>query len=97
MEEKISDIKSSTRSAKIPVVLLSVACGILAVALAISLFYIHREKNRTATAMAKVEKQQQIIDEDMISIELLKQRSQQYSVGVPFLQSFYGQCDAARF
>ena len=89
MEEKISDIKSSTRSAKIPVVLLSVACGILAVALAISLFYIHREKNRTATAMAKVEKQQQIIDEDMISIELLKQRSQQYSVGVPFLQSFF--------
>lgn len=71
------------------ILLLGIISVLLVISLGASLLYSYRERNRSVSVMAQVKKQQQIINEDMISIELFQQRSQQYSVGIPFLQSFF--------
>ncbi len=85
MTESIQTPKKS----KVAIFLLAGLSVILALALAACLYLLNRENNRAVSAMATVSSQQKTMEEDMISIELLQQRSQQYSVGIPFLQSFF--------
>lgn len=75
--------------AKIAILLLSIFCVAALMILAVSFYGIYKLQNRSVSAMATIEQQQKTMEEDMIPLEVFKQHSNQYSVGIPFLQSFF--------
>lgn len=77
------------RKTKAAIIMLGVFCVILAALLAVSFLYINKLRNQSVSAMSKIEQQQKTMEEDMIPLDVFKQHSNQYSVGIPFLQSFF--------
>lgn len=82
-------IKSTSKKQRLPIIMLGVFCVILAALLAVSFLYINKLRNQSVSAMSKIEQQQKTMEEDMIPLDVFKQHSNQYSVGIPFLQSFF--------
>lgn len=86
MEEERTNVKNKW---KVFSILLLIICVLLTAALALSVYWIVRENNRSVTAMAKMRNDISTLKEETIPIETFKAHAAQYGAGIPFLQSFF--------